>query len=279
MNSPDLLIAGNGYLGQEVAAQARKAGSLVKTLNRSGEDADYACDLTDAQSVEALAEHVSPAHIIACASSGRGDTEAYRQIFLDGTSHLLTTFPGAKVTFISSSSVYRQEDGSTVTEESATEGATDKSMVLRTAEELVLAEGGTVLRLAGIYGPHRSIILKKFLSGEATLEETEEGVGVRILNQIYYGDAASAILHLIAKGKHGLYNVCDDSPTSQLITYQQLAEKLSRPMPASAPPTATKRGWTNKAVSNTKLRATGWQPTYPRYLAAVDDLLPTMADG
>lgn len=277
MSAPLLLIAGNGYLGQEVAGQGRAAGAQIVTLNRSGEGADLACDLTDSSSVEALRETVAPTHIIACASSGRGDTEAYRQIFLDGTSYLLETFPEAHLTFISSSSVYRQVDGSTVTEESSTEGATEKSKVLRTAEELVLAMGGTALRLAGIYGPARSVILKKFLSNAATLEETEHGLGVRILNQIHCADAASAALHLITHQSKGLYNVCDDEPTSQLETYRHLATRLERPLPPTAPPVATKRGWTNKAVSNTKLRATGWTPHYPSFLSAVDDLLPTIA--
>lgn len=276
MTPCSLLIAGNGYLGQEIADQALALGSQVTTLNRSGEGADLACDLTDGSAVAALAESISPTHIVACASSGRGDTEAYREIFLDGTSHLLASFPTAKLTFISSSSVYRQEDGAIVSEESTTAGATAKSTVLRTAEELVLADEGTCLRLAGIYGPHRSIILKKFLSGEAILEETEDGLGVRILNQIHVSDAASAVLHLISQRKNGLYNVCDNEPTSQLTTYQQLAEKLARPLPPTGLPQATKRGWTNKAVSNLKLRATGWEPRYPHFLSAVDDLLPTM---
>lgn len=271
-----LLIAGHGYLGQEVSYQARTSKLQVSTLTRSGDGADYACDLTDSAAVRALAEQIAPTHVLACASSGRGDTEAYRAIFCQGTQNLLAAFPQARLTFISSSSVYRQLDGSTVEETSGTNGSTEKSRILAEAEEMTLGAGGTALRLSGIYGPGRSVILKKFLSREAVLEETEEGLGVRILNQIHLADAASAILHLIATEQDGLFNVTDDEPTSQLETYRALSAHLSLPLPPTAPPLETKRGWTNKAVCNGRIRETGWVPRYARFLDAVDDLLPTI---
>ena len=56
--------------------------------------------------------------VIHCASSGGGDAEAYREIYLNGGRHLLETFPKARVLFTSSTSVYAQRDGSRVTEES-----------------------------------------------------------------------------------------------------------------------------------------------------------------
>lgn len=275
-NTMHLLIAGHGYLGQEVSQQARTSNLKVSTLTRSGEGADFACDLTDRCAVEHLAEQISPTHLLACASSGRGDSEAYRAIFCDGTQHLLAAFPQARLTFISSSSIYRQLDGSMVDEESGTNGATEKSRILAEAEGLTLAQGGTALRLSGIYGPGRSVILKKFLSGEAVLEETAEGLGVRILNQIHLVDAASAILHLMSCQEGGLFNVTDDEPTSQLETYRSLATLLTLPLPPPAPPQETKRGWTNKAVSNRKLRTSGWRAQYPSFLSAIEDLLPTL---
>lgn len=271
-----LLIAGHGYLGQEVSEQARTLNLRVSTLTRSGEEADFACDLTDSLAVKQLAQQVAPTHLLACASSGRGDTDAYRNIFCGGTQNLLAAFPQARLTFISSSSVYRQLDGSTVNEDSGTNGATEKSRILAEAEELALASGGTALRLSGIYGPGRSVILKKFLAGEAVLEETREGLGVRILNQIHLADAARAILHLMKREQAGLFNVTDDEPTSQRETYRALSAHLRLPLPPAAPPQETKRGWTNKAVSNHKLRASGWRAHYPNFLSAVDDLLPTL---
>jgi nucleoside-diphosphate-sugar epimerase len=56
--------------------------------------------------------------VIHCASSGGGNAEAYREIYLNGARHLLETFPKTNILFTSSTSVYAQRDGSWVTEES-----------------------------------------------------------------------------------------------------------------------------------------------------------------
>ncbi|MGJ8726507.1 MAG: NAD-dependent epimerase/dehydratase family protein [Roseibacillus sp.] len=276
--SRHLLIAGNGYLGQAVSEQSRAHNFKVTTLSKSGQDSDYAIDFTDPQALQDLAEKITPpTHILASASSGRGGPEAYRRVFIDGTTRLLQAFPHAHLTFISSTSVYRQTDGSTVDEASELAGETATSAILRQAEKITLAADGTALRLSGIYGPYRSIILKKFLQDQATLEETTDGLGIRILNQIHRDDAARAIIHLITNNQTGLFNVTDNQPTSQLETYQQLSQKLSKPLPPVAPPNPnSKRGWTHKAISNAKLRTTDWTPSYPDFLSAIDDLLPTI---
>jgi nucleoside-diphosphate-sugar epimerase len=271
-----LLIAGHGYLGQEIARQASAADWQFTALTKSGSEDSLACDLSSADEVKALAKSLSetsPADltIVHCASSGRGGPEAYRAVFLDGTRNLLAAFPGAHLIFVSSSSVYGQTDGSTVDETSPTEPARETSTLLLEAEQLVLAAGGTVTRLAGIYGPERSVILKKFLNQTARLEED----GRRILNQIHRNDAAAAILHLArdqnARGE--IYNVADSSPLSQLECYQKLSKHFSLPLPESGPrPQNSKRAWTNKAVSNRKLLATDWTPEFPSFVEAVPTL-------
>ncbi len=278
--TPSLLIAGHGYLGQEVARQARDRNWTVHTLSKSGERSDFGVDFSDPTATASLAQKISPSHILASASSGRGGPPAYERVFINGTKNLLEHFPEAQPTFISSTSVYRQTDGSRVDEESDFAGETATSRILRAAEKIVLTAGGTALRLSGIYGPKRSVILRKFLSGEARLEETSAGLGVRILNQIHRDDAAHAILHLMREQQGGLYNVTDNEPTSQRETFQLLSEALGKPMPTTAPPNPnSKRGWTHKAIANDKLRQTGWQPRHPNFMAALPDLLAAEDSG
>ena len=281
--TPHLLIAGNGYLGQAVSEQAKGLNWRTTSLSKSGDNSDHAIDFTSAEALTELSQKISPpTHILASASSGRGGPEAYQNIFINGTTRLLEAFPDAQLTFISSTSVYRQTDGSIVDEEGPFAGETKNSTILRKAEQLTLTAGGTALRLSGIYGPNRSVILRKFLNDEATLEETPaqsascSNLGIRILNQIHRDDASRAILHLIERQQTGLFNVTDNEPTSQLETYQQLCQRLNKPLPPIAPPNPnSKRGWTHKAISNAKLRSTGWTPNYPNFLSALDDLLST----
>lgn len=269
------LICGHGYIGQEVARQFLALGWKVTAVSRevnagdagvSGLD-ECAADLSSRASVTRLAADISaPDFVVHCASSGRGGAEAYRAVYRDGCRHLLDAFPAVPVLYTSSTSVYGQTDGSEVSEDSVAEPDRETGQILRETEKMLLEGGGIVFRLAGIYGPHRSVILRKFLDGSATLEED----GRRVLNQIHRDDAASAIVHAATCPlASGIYNVCDDSPRSQLETYRALAKMFDRPVPPSVPRDLNrKRGWTHKRVSNAKLRATGWRPHYPSFLGA-----------
>ena len=117
-----LLIAGHGYLGQEIGRQARAAGWQVSALSKSGDAGSIGCDLSDRNAVKAFSLENSDFSVaILSASSGRGGPEAYRAVFLEGTRNLLDSFPGAHLLFVSSTSVYHQSDGSLVTEESVTD--------------------------------------------------------------------------------------------------------------------------------------------------------------
>ena len=193
---------------------------------------------------------------------------------MDGCHNLVEQFPGVPLLFTSSTSVYSQADGSIVTEESPAIPERETGNLLLAAENITLAANGLVARLAGIYGPGRSVILRKFLSGEAVIEED----GRRFLNQIHRDDAARAILHMATSGIRGeVFNVSDSTPLTQRECYESLCRIFSRPLPPSGPRDLNrKRGWTHKQVSNEKLRKTGWQPELPSFLDAVEDIAATL---
>ena len=167
--------------------------------------------------------------------------------------------------------MYPQTDGSIVTEKSPAAPDSPLAKILRAAEDQTLSSGGTVLRLSGIYGPGRAIHLKRILNGTAILESEEPS---RWLNQIHRDDIVSAIIHLLEKGPDfisgEIFNVTDDTPITQRDCYRELAAffKLSCP-PEGQSETSRKRAMTSKQVSNTKLRDSGWRPSYPALLDAV----------
>jgi len=261
---PHLLIAGAGYLGSEIRRQAK---IHVTALTKSGDSESLACDLSDLAQVQAIAAKIdSPSSIIHCASSGRGGAEAYRAVFIEGCRNLITAFPQAHLLLTSSTSVYHQTDGSEVDESSPTEPIRETSQLLLEAEKIVLDHGGTVARLAGLYGPDRSVVYRKFMEGSATIEED----GRRILNQIHREDAASACLHLADGKLSGLFNVADNTPISQLECYQGLSEIFDKPLPPIGEKnTSRKRAWTHKRVLNQKIRETHWSPKFSSFLEAV----------
>ncbi|NQX01580.1 sugar nucleotide-binding protein [bacterium] len=265
-----LLLIGQGYLGQAITHEFREQGWDVAATSLSGSDGTLVCDVGNPAAVACLPV---ADFIVHCAASGRGGAEAYQRVYVDGCRNLAETFPGVPLLFTSSTSVYGQADGSVVSEESPAIPDRETGQLLLEAEAVVLAAGGIVARLAGIYGPARSVILKKFLSGEAVIEED----GRRFLNQIHRDDAARAIFHLAGARATGVFNVSDSTPLTQASCYEQLGKIFSRPLPPSGPRDLNrKRGWTHKQVSNEKLRATGWQPRYPSFIAAVESgsLLP-----
>jgi len=208
--------------------------------------------------------------VIHCASSGKGGAVAYREIFLETTARLIKETSFEHLIFTSSTSVYAQTDGSLVTETDPAEPERGTGRILRETEELVLAHHGTVLRLAGIYGPGRCVPLEKLLSGEAVIE----GAGERLINSIHRDDAVSA-LHLAARHRgQGIFNVADNAPVTQLEWFQWVCARLGRPLPPFAPRDLDrKRAWTSKRVSNARLRSLGWHPEYPSFREGVEEMI------
>src|SRR5438876_1463015 len=281
---PGILIAGCGYVGQATADLFHAAGWAVEGWTHSAQSAGslttkpypvYAVDITDQAQIAARASRFDA--VIHCASSGGGDADAYRQIYLNGTRNLLDRFVGSTMLFTSSTSVYAQRDGSWVTEESETKPARETGRILLETETLVLDRGGIVARLAGIYGPGRSALLSKFLNGTAVIDPEND----RYVNQVHRDDIASALFLLLSRRAEGvqIYNVVDDQPILQSECYGWLAQRLNRPLPPIARSTQErKRGDSNKRVSNAKLRALGWTARYPTFAEAMGkSILPSFA--
>jgi nucleoside-diphosphate-sugar epimerase len=271
-----VLIAGCGYVGSATADLFHAAGWEVEGWTHSKKsaaelaDKPYpirAVDIGDRAVVREAGGKF--AAIIHCASSGGGGVESYREVYLRGAQNLIDELRPEHFVFASSTSVYAQNDGEWVDEESAAEPAHPTGQLLRQTEEFVRQNRGTIARLAGIYGPGRSALLRKFLSDEARIE----GDGARILNQVHRDDIAAALMLLAnLPNENEIFNVVDDEPIAQLEAYTWLANRLERSLPPitldSAP---RKRGASNKRVSNRKLRARSWVPRFPNFRSGMEE--------
>ncbi|HSH37386.1 MAG TPA: hypothetical protein VK993_01260, partial [Chthoniobacterales bacterium] len=147
----------------------------------------------------------------------------------------------------------------------------------------VLAHGGIVARVAGIYGPGRSALLRKFLAGDAVIDRASD----RFSNQAHRDDIAAALLLLVRRYVRAprlqnswlrIFNVADGNPLPVRACYECLAQQLNR----SVPPTSDierprKRGNSNKRVSSAKLHTLGWTPCYPDFATAMaKSILPNL---
>jgi nucleoside-diphosphate-sugar epimerase len=280
---PRILIAGCGYVGQAAADLFHAAGWDVEGWTASEKSAaalsakPYPVCQVDISNRDQVAERAGTFDaVVHCASSRGGGAESYRQTYLNGTRNLLDRFE--KMLFTSSTSVYAQRDASWVTEESETKPSRETGQILLETEKLVLERGGTIARLAGIYGPGRSALLRKFLAGTASIDPERD----RFVNQVHRDDIASALFLLVSgkRQKRQIYNVVDDEPTLQSHCYRWLAKRLNRPLPPTRELTEQrKRGDTNKRVSNAKLRSLGWILQYPTFVDGMEkSILPGMSE-
>jgi len=266
-----VLVAGCGYLGLSVGRLLHAQGWEVVGITLHPESARalgtepfpvLPCNITDPSALAALGPFDA---VVGCASSGRGVPDAYRRVYEEGTRNLIEAVRSTRLIWTGSTSVYAQTDGALVTEESPTQPERETGRILLATEALVLAAGGTVARLAGIYGPGRWALLEKFLDGRAVIE----GDGSRFINQIHRADAASALGFLLDLPA-GIYNVADNTPVTQREVYEAFAKHFERPLPPEGLPDLTrKRGWTHKQVNNAKLRALDWTPLYPSFRDAL----------
>ena len=279
--NPEVLIIGCGFLGEAAAELFSARGKRVLGLVRGAESAAAlagrpfeaaTCDVTDPASVEALSPRLLNVPLaIYAVSSGRGGAETYAAVYRDGLHRVLECWNPGRLVFVGSTSVYGQTDGSWVTEESPALPDRETGCILLEAERIALAAGGGVARLSGIYGPGRSVLLKKFLSGDAVLEEG----GHRWINQIHRDDAAAALVRLGDPAvPAGVYNVTDDTPCTQREIYGWMADFLGKPLPPEGPADLErKRGWTSKRIANARMRSTGWAPAFPSYRDALPRLV------
>jgi len=276
-----VLIVGCGYAGLPLGAELVRQGHEVFGLRRGGAEALRAAglkplraDLTRPETLTDLPKEFD--WVVNCAASGGGSANDYRQLYLDGNRNLLSWLadrPPRKFVYTSSTSVYAQNDGSVVTEQSPAQPESPTARVLVAAEELLLAAARNrfpcvILRVAGIYGPGRGHAFQQFLRGEARLE----GDGSRYLNMIHRDDLTGVIITALERGQPGgIYNVVDNEPVPQSAFFGWLAAKLKRPLPPTVVASAEvwrKRSVTNKRVSNAKLRQEcGYPFLYPDFRA------------
>ena len=267
------LIAGCGYVGSALAQELVASGHTVWGLRRDPAGLPegvhpLAADLTKAETLQALPNNLD--FVIYAASAGGRREENYRAAYVDGLRCLLTALAAQRssirrVLFTSSTSVYPQDDGSWIDEETPATPTHFTGTLLRQAEDLLWNSGfsAVVLRLAGIYGPGRFRLIEQITKGEARCSDGPP----RYSNRIHRDDCAGALHHLMQlPHPKPLYLGVDDAPVDICDVQRWIAMQLEQPLPPTvseelAPPILR----ANKRCSNALLRQSGYSLRYPSY--------------
>lgn len=262
---PRIFIAGCGYTGERCADFFSREGCDVTALVSSAASAQrlqlikpfrvIASDASDPAALRnVLSDSERPDVLVHCLSGTSGrEAAAYRVTYVETLRNLLGILQPGHCVFTGSTSVYTQNDGSVVTEDSAC-GGTPTADVLLEAEGMALHASGAVVRLGGIYGPGRT----RFIESALAPSTAHTGSPGMFINLIHRDDAARALFHAGHLRLHGIFNAVDNHPSLR----GALAEAVRTGQPVRDD--AGLRGSsTGKCVSNAKLRSTGWEPRYP----------------
>jgi len=270
---PSLLIAGCGDVGNRLAERLLPAGWTVYGLRR--QVAALAAGIRPLPG-DLQAERCPPAwppraldYLVYCAAASQSDEAGYRAAYVEGLGHVLGWLAQhgqrpKRLLFVSSSSVYAQQGGEWIDEDSPAEAAGFSGRVLREAEQLALGSGmpASVVRLTGIYGPGREWLLNQVRQGYRVVAEPP-----LYANRIHAEDAAGLLAFLLQADARGValddcYLGVDDAPAPLAEVLAWLRDYLGVTEWAAE---ATVRRAGSKRCSNARARALGWAPQYPSY--------------
>ena len=261
-----VLLAGCGDLGMRTAQRLLARGDEVWALRRSppvdeGDGLRWLCgDLTRPESLQSLPAGLT--QVVYAPTPGVREEAAYRAVFVDGLTHLMTALADAplrRVLFVSSSAVYGEHGDAWVDEQTPPAPPGFNGRVLLEAEGWLAAQRmpTVILRLAGIYGPGRMQLVERIRAGEARVPRDPPHWS----NRIHADDAAGAIAHLLSLPQaEPVYIGVDDTPLPMHVLYEELARLAGAPRPGEGPAPA---GIGSKRLSNARLRASGFVPRWP----------------
>jgi nucleoside-diphosphate-sugar epimerase len=231
------LIVGCGYLGRRMAARLIARGERVFGSTR---DARKAAEL-ERMGVEPIVLDVLGAAIeippfdrlVYCLGFDRSSGRSRREVYVEGLRRFLRTreTPIPRFVYTSSTSVYGQDGGASVTEDDSTDPRTESGQIVLEAEWVARVHGAIVLRLAGLYGPGRIIRRASIVAREAIAGDPEKRI-----NLVHVDDAALAVVAALDRGTPGrIYNVADDRPAMRGELYGRTAHLLGAPPPQFVP--------------------------------------------
>ena len=171
--SPTLLIAGCGDVGNRLAESPILAEWTRYGLRRDASRLSVAALPVPADLQQSARPAAWPTgaidYLVYCVAAGQSDEAGYRAAYVDGLQRVLDWLAQSgqrprRLLFVSSTSVYGQQQGEWVDETSPALAEGFSGRILREAEQLALGSGipASVVRLSGIYGPGRSAFDKLF---------------------------------------------------------------------------------------------------------------------
>lgn len=285
-----ILLIGCGSLGRKLALQLMAENHQVIAMKRTpmcdpvpGLDVILA-DITVQADLEKLPIDID--QIVILLAPSQRNTQAYNDLYKDGLNNVLGYFEARSTIksklrvpclFVSSTSVYAQEGGEWVNEDSPVEAKSFNGVALLAAEQRILSYScaSVVVRFSGIYGPGR----------EGLIRRVREGVSVQYeppsyTNRIHEQDCIGVLCFLIkrrlaAQPMDNLYLATDSAPVAIGEVVAWLSSALGCQLPPDKKTGATTEVFAsqNKRCNNKRLTDLGYQFRYSTYTEGYGELL------
>lgn len=282
------LIFGCGFLGARVAKLWLERGDHVTSVSRSGGDSHRVmsvssevikADVTQPATLESIAQLDVFDTVLFAVGYDRSSDASIEQVYADGFRNVLSVLPSAtgRIIYISTTGVYGGAEGQFVHERTPPNPQRDGGKASLAAEQALrdspLTDRGTVLRLAGIYGPDRIPFLQQLKAGEP-IAAPQAGH----LNLIHVEDAARVVLKVAEmSAPPSLLCVSDGSPVVRADYYREVARLIGAPEPTFTTPRSgsprAARAASDKKVRSSLISQLDIEFKYPDYRAGLAAIL------
>lgn len=286
-----LILLGFGDLAQRLAKLSEARGKPVFALRRTSVTSSTKTIVGDATNTETLRSLFDgeSCDIVVTLTPDEYSEIGYRKSYLACAEALSKTSPeispDSRLIFVSSTSVYGQNHGEVITEDSETRPRSDTAKVLLEAEEVVasLDLATCNLRFSGIYGPGRTRLISSVRDGNIAPPKS-----VHWTNRIHADDCAG-ILDFLLELPGSTFPGCLIGTDNQSVPKYDVQRYIMTLLggenspslinETSTEPSASEAEQTGKRCSNILLKKLGYEYCYPTYKEGFSDLIKSEHQG
>ncbi|WP_309045039.1 NAD-dependent epimerase/dehydratase family protein [Marinobacter sediminicola] len=276
---PRILVAGCGKLGGTIASMLTESAQVYGLRRNPAKVPEgvtgIGADLTRPETLTGmLPDNLET--VIYCLTPSSYDEQGYRDAYVNGLANLLDGIgdqPLKRLFFISSTSVYAQNDDSLVDEASTAAPSRVTGQQILAGEQTALDSGhpATVIRFSGIYGPSRSRFLEEVIAGR--MNPTKPAP---FSNRIHEEDAAAAVAFLNQKALSGKpLDTCYVASDCEPVRLDEVVDWVRQQVPCAEPVADARKGGRagSKRCSNQRLLQSGFTFRYPDFRAGYRDMI------
>ncbi|MBF2014257.1 MAG: SDR family oxidoreductase [Rivularia sp. T60_A2020_040] len=272
----NIAIIGCGYVGYAVAKYWKQNDDLVITATTTNssrvtrlQEVAQRVEIVKGSDAQALKSVLQNQEVVLL-SVGAKSSDSYEETYLKTAETIVSVLkqiPTVKqLIYTASYSVYGDENGAWVDEETPIVPTSANGKILNQTEEILLCANSDnlqvcILRLGGIYGEGRELV--KIFS--RAFGQTRAGNGENTTNWIHLDDIVGAIEFARQHQLQGIYNLVDDAHLSSRELIDNLCQKYDKPNVIWDASQTNNRAY-NVKVSNEKIKQAGYKLIHPQMI-------------